>query len=75
MKILPVSTSQWHGNCTINFRLDSILLQHPSLGDILTTQTPLNRFGKISYGIIAGLLGAPTIIVIIALLWGGIFKW
>jgi|GEM_PF-2318933 len=41
----------------------------------MTTQTPLNRFGKISYGIIAGLLGAPTIIVIIALLWGGIFKW
>ncbi len=25
--------------------------------------------------IIAGLLGAPTIIVIIALIWGGVFSW
>jgi hypothetical protein len=33
------------------------------------------RAGRISYGIIAGLLGAPTIIVIIALVWGGVFHW
>ena len=29
----------------------------------------------VSYALIATLLGAPTIIVIIALLIGGVFKW
>ena len=33
------------------------------------------RYGRISYGIIAGLLGAPTLIIIIALIWGGVFSW
>ena len=33
------------------------------------------RAGRISYGIIAGLLGAPTIIIIIALIWGGVFNF
>jgi hypothetical protein len=33
------------------------------------------RAGKISYALIAGLLGAPTIVIIIALLIGGVFKW
>jgi hypothetical protein len=39
------------------------------------TESPTPRQGKISYALIAGLLGAPTIIVVIALLVGGIFKW
>ena len=33
------------------------------------------RAGKVSYGIIAWLLGAPTIVIIIALFVGGIFKF
>lgn len=37
--------------------------------------TPNTRPGRISYALIAGLLGAPTIIVIIALLVGGVFRW
>ena len=36
------------------------------------TQT---RPGKISYALIAWLLGAPTLLVILALLIGGMFKW
>ena len=35
----------------------------------------ITRTGRISYGIIAGLLGAPTIIIIIALFVGGVFKF
>ena len=35
----------------------------------------IQRVGRISYGIIAGLLGAPTIIIVIALIWGGVFSW
>ena len=31
--------------------------------------------GKVSYGIIAWLLGAPTIVIILALLFGGVFKF
>ncbi len=38
-------------------------------------QPRIERAGRISYGIIAGLLGAPTIIIIIALIWGGVFSW
>jgi hypothetical protein len=38
-----------------------------------TNTTP--RSGKISYALIAGLLGAPTIVIIIALLIGGVFKF
>ena len=34
-----------------------------------------SRAGKVSYGIIAWLLGAPTIVIIIALFVGGIFKF
>jgi uncharacterized membrane protein len=41
----------------------------------MQNNTPTPRTGRISYALIAGLLGAPTIIVIIALLVGGIFKW
>ncbi len=33
------------------------------------------RAGRVSYGIIAWLLGAPTIVIIIALFVGGIFKF
>ncbi len=33
------------------------------------------RAGKVSYALIAGLLGAPTVVIIIALLIGGVFKW
>jgi len=33
-----------------------------------------DRAGKVSYGIIAWLLGAPTIVIILALLFGGVFK-
>jgi len=33
------------------------------------------RAGKVSYALVAGLLGAPTIVVIIALLVGGVFRW
>lgn len=33
------------------------------------------RLGRISYGLIAGLLGLPLPIVIIALLWGGCTNW
>lgn len=33
------------------------------------------RAGRISYALIAGLLGAPTIVIIIALLIGGVFNW
>ena len=36
------------------------------------TQT---RSGKISYAVIAWLLGAPTILIIIALLIGGVLKF
>ena len=39
------------------------------------SQSPAPRHGKVSYALIAGLLGAPTIIVIIALMIGGVFKW
>jgi len=35
----------------------------------------VQRAGRISYGIIAGLLGAPTIVIVIALIWGGVFSW
>lgn len=35
----------------------------------------LVRAGRISYGLIAGLLGLPLPIVIIALLWGGCTNW
>lgn len=38
-------------------------------------ETPVPRKGRVSYALIAALLGAPTIIVIIALLIGGVFKW
>jgi hypothetical protein len=41
----------------------------------MQSQTPTPRQGKISYALIAGLLGAPTVVVIIALLIGGVFKW
>ena len=41
----------------------------------MQNETPAPRQGKISYALIAGLLGAPTIIVIIALLIGGVFRW
>lgn len=37
--------------------------------------TPNTRRGRISYALIAGLLGAPTVVVIIALLVGGVFRW
>jgi hypothetical protein len=33
------------------------------------------RAGKVSYALIAGLLGAPTIVIVIALLIGGVFRW
>jgi hypothetical protein len=33
------------------------------------------REGKIRYALAAWLLGAPTILIIIALIWGGIFSW
>lgn len=33
------------------------------------------RLGRLSYGLIAALLGGGPIIVIIALLWGGCTKW
>ncbi len=35
----------------------------------------LARAGRVSYGLIAGLLGLPLPIVIIALLWGGCTHW
>lgn len=41
----------------------------------MRSEPPAPRKGKISYALIATLLGAPTIIVIIALLIGGVFKW
>ncbi len=41
----------------------------------MRNQSPAPRQGKVSYALIAGLLGAPTIIIIIALLIGGVFKW
>ncbi len=41
----------------------------------MLTEPRLQRAGRISYGIIAGLVGAPTIIIIIALIWGGVFKF
>ncbi len=41
----------------------------------MLTNPQNTRAGRISYGIIAGLLGAPTIIIIIALFVGGVFKW
>jgi len=40
----------------------------------MLTNPQNTRAGRISYGIIAGLLGAPTIIII-ALFVGGVFKW
>jgi hypothetical protein len=46
-----------------------------SLEEIAMDTTPNTRPGRISYALIAGLLGAPTIIVIIALLVGGVFRW
>jgi len=51
----------------------------PSAGSnrsyIMQSETPMPRKGRVSYALIAGLLGAPTIIVIIALLVGGVFHW
>lgn len=41
----------------------------------MLSQPRVQRAGRISYGIIAGLLGAPTMIIVIALLWGGVFSW
>jgi hypothetical protein len=41
----------------------------------MQNDTPAPRKGKVSYALLATLLGAPTIIVIIALLIGGVFKW
>lgn len=41
----------------------------------MQNESPTPRKGKISYALIAGLLGAPTVIVIIALLVGGVFRW
>lgn len=37
-------------------------------------RTTTQRAGRVSYGIIAWLLGAPTIVIVIALFVGGIFK-
>lgn len=33
------------------------------------------RLGRISYAAIAYLLGAPGIIVVLALMWGGCSQW
>lgn len=33
------------------------------------------RAGRVSYGIIAWLLGAPGIVILIALMWGGCTNW
>ncbi len=33
------------------------------------------REGKVRYALVAWLLGAPTIVVIIAAIWGGLFNW
>jgi hypothetical protein len=41
----------------------------------IAMKTLTQRAGKISYALIAGLLGAPTVVIIIALLIGGVFKW
>ena len=41
----------------------------------MLTRPRIERAGRISYGIIAGLLGAPTIVIIIALIWGGVFTF
>ena len=38
-------------------------------------RTTTKRAGKVSYGIIAWLLGAPTIVIILALVFGGVFKF
>jgi hypothetical protein len=43
-----------------------------SRNDKLTaTPPPLDRSGKIKYGILAWLLGLPLPIILLALLWGG----
>lgn len=44
---------------------------------MLSTSSPstFTRAGKVRYGVAAWLLGAPTIVIIIALLFGGLFKW
>lgn len=39
------------------------------------TDNVLARWGKISWGLAAGLLGLPLPIIIIALLWGGCTNW
>lgn len=39
------------------------------------TNNLLVRGGRVSYGVIAALLGLPLPIVIIALLWGGCTHW
>jgi hypothetical protein len=41
---------------------------------IMTRNNPLAHAGRISYGVVAWALGAPTIVIIIALIWGGVFK-
>lgn len=35
----------------------------------------MKRSGRISYAALAYLLGAPGIVVVIALLWGGCTNW
>jgi hypothetical protein len=35
----------------------------------------ITHTGRISYAVIAYLLGGPGIIIVIALLWGGCMKW
>jgi len=40
----------------------------------MRTTTPI-REGKIRYAAAAWLVGAPTIVIIIAAVWGGLLTW
>jgi hypothetical protein len=39
------------------------------------TPNTIQRSGKVRYALAAWLLGAPTILIIVALIWGGVFNW